>query len=180
MKYIAVLRGINVSGQKQIKMVDLKALFVSLGFAQVETYIQSGNVVFDGVTKQDTKKMIRDIEKAIEDQYGFQVPVLIRTSGEWQKIIKACPFGEVDLANDGTKVMLTLLASKPANSNIKAIKQYVKEPEQLYVNGQEVYLYCPGGYGKSKLSNNFIETKLAVTATTRNWKSVCKLDELLS
>jgi len=179
MKYVAVLRGINVSGQKSIKMADLKILFESLGFENIQTYVQSGNVIFDSAIKS-AEKLMQLIEGVIEKKYKFYVPVLIRSKNELKKIIDACPFGSVDLSSDGTKVLLTFLSSKPKAVNIKAIQEHVALPEQLIVQGKEVYLYCPNGYGKSKLSNNFLEKKLVVGATTRNWKSVCKLLELAS
>lgn len=177
MKYISILRGINVSGQKKIKMIGLMSLYENLGFENVTTYIQSGNVIFD--SKEKNKAILKSkIEKAIENNYKFYVPVEIRTNHEISKIIEECPFGSVDLVENGTKVLLTFLSSTPEKSNINDLLKYVNSPEQLVVKGKEAYLYCPNGYGKSKLSNNFIEKKLGVDATTRNWKSVHKLYEL--
>lgn len=177
MKYISILRGINVSGQKKIKMADLKTLYESIGFNNVVTYIQSGNVIFDSKVKNKTEIKI-SIEKAIEKEFNFHVPVEIRTKREIENVLKNCPFGSVDLEKEGTKVLVTFLSSKPSEANITRIQTYVVAPEKLLVRGREVYLYCPEGYGKSKLSNTFIERKLEVEATTRNWKSVNKLLEL--
>lgn len=177
MKYISILRGINVSGQKKIKMLELKSLYESLGFKNVVTYIQTGNVIFDSSDKSipDLKSKI---EKAIDKQFKFHVPVEIRTRLELKNIIKNSPFGPVDLENEGAKVLVTFLSSTPTKTNISNINKYVVAPEKLAVKGKEVYLYCPNGYGKSKLSNNFLEKKLGVEATTRNWTSVLKLYEL--
>jgi uncharacterized protein (DUF1697 family) len=177
MKYISILRGINVSSQKKIKMADLKSLYELLGFQNVVTYIQSGNVIFDAPVKNksDLKKKIVE---AIEEKYRFHVPVEIRTNLEIGDIIKNCPFGSVDLGKDGTKVLVTFLSSTPSEDRVSDIQKYVVAPEELVVRGKEVYLYCPDGYGKSKLSNTFLEHKLGVEATTRNWKSVHKLYEL--
>jgi len=177
MKYISILRGINVSGQKNIKMVDLKSLYETLGFNDVVTYIQSGNVIFDTVVKNKAG-LKKSIEQAIEEKYNFHVPVEIRTIREIENIIKNCPFSLVDLAQDGTKVLVTFLSSQPSEIRISGILEYVRAPEKLIVIGKEVYLYCPNGYGKSKLSNTFLEQKLGVDATTRNWKSVHNLYEL--
>lgn len=176
-KYISILRGINVSGQKKIKMADLKSLYEQLGFKNIVTYIQSGNVIFDSSTtnKADLKTKI---EAAIEKTYHFHVPVEIRTNRELENIIKNCPFGSVDLEEDGTKVLVTFLSSAPSKAKITDIQQYVVAPEELVVRKNEVYLYCPNGYGRSKLSNTFLEKKLGIDATTRNWKSVHKLYEL--
>ena len=177
MKYISILRGINVSGQKKIKMDDLRSLYESLGFQNAVTYIQSGNVIFDATIKNraDLKTII---EEAIEGKYKFHVPVDIRTIHEIGDILKNCPFGSIDLLKYGTKVLVTFLSSYPSEDRVFDIQKYVVAPEELVWRGKEVYLYCPNGYGKSKLSNTFLEHKLGVEATTRNWKSVHKLHEL--
>lgn len=176
MKYIIILRGINVSGQKKIVMKDLKQLIESVGCANVITYIQSGNVVcdYDG----DVVVLKSAIEKAIADQYGFDVPVLVRTSSDYAHIIEDCPFGAVDLAIDGTKVLVTFLAEEPMAEHIDELMMFVKSPEQLVVQDKHVYLHCPNGYGRTKLSNVFVENKLKVQATTRNWKTINKLYDL--
>lgn len=176
-KYISILRGINVSGQKKIKMADLKSLYEQLDFKNVVTYIQSGNVIFNSATTSRTDLKTK-IEAAIENKYHFHVPVEIRTNHELEDIIKNCPFGSVNLEKDGTKVLVTFLSSAPSKAKITEIQQYVVLPEELVVRKNEVYLYCPNGYGRSKLSNTFLEKKLGVAATTRNWKSVHKLYEL--
>lgn len=176
-KYISILRGINVSGHKKIKMADLKSLYELLGFQNVLTYIQSGNVIFDTEAKSKTDLKAR-IEKAIEEKYGFHVPVVIRTDLEIANIVKNNPLGPINLAKDGSKVLVTLLSSKPAKNKIHDIQKTVAAPEELVVKGEEAYLHCPNGYGRSKLSNNFIERILGVEATTRNLKTVHKLHEL--
>jgi len=177
MKYVSVLRGINVSGQKKIKMADLKSLYESLGFQNVVTYIQSGNVIFNAGS-EDKTELKPKIEKAIEEKYEFHVPVEIRTHCEISDIIKNNPLGPVDLLKDGTKVLVTFLSSQPTQDRVSDLQHHVATPEQLFVVGKEVYLYCPNGYGKSRLSNAFLEQKLGVGATTRNWKSVLKFHEL--
>lgn len=176
MKYIVILRGINVSGQKKIIMKDLKQLVEKTGCSDVVTYIQSGNVIcdYDG----DDVTLKADIEQGISNQYGFDVPVQVRTPADYALIIDQCPFGEVDLVADGTKVLLTFLADVPNDEDSAHLMTFVKAPEQLVIKDQHVYLYCPNGYGRSKLSNVFLEKKLKVQATTRNWKTVNKLYEL--
>jgi len=174
MKYISMLRGINVSGQKKIKMADLATLYESLGFDNVVTYIQSGNVIFDVASKKKTD-LILAIEKAIERQYSFQVPVVLRTGREFKIIIDNCPFGVID---DATKVLVTFLSATPTQSNLERLQASVTAPERCVIQGTEVFLSCPNGYGGSKLSNAFLEKRLGVNATTRNWKSVCRLYQL--
>ena len=177
MKYISILRGINVSGQKKIKMADLKALYEAQGFENVTTYIQSGNVIFESAraNKEDSKRII---EKAIEEKYGFHVPVDIRTNQELEAVVKNCPYEEANVEENGTNILVTFLQSIPPSQKKNLLLEYVKPPERLTIQGKEVYLYCPNGYGRSKLTNVFIENKLGISATTRNWKSVKKLYEL--
>jgi len=177
MKYISILRGINVSGQKKIKMADLKALYEAQGFTEVTTYIQSGNVLFES-DKQDRNELITIIEGAIENQYQFHVPVDLRTHQELESVINQCPFEEAKQEENGTKILVTFLKNTPSKENIKNLLDKVKSPEQIQVSNNNVYLHCPNGYGKSKLSNTFIENKLKTSATTRNWKSIKKLYEL--
>ena len=176
-KYISILRGINVSGQKTIKMAELKSLYEKLGFDNVLTYIQSGNVIFDTPVK-NTAELKATIEDAIEEKYKFHVPVILRTNQELEAILRNCPFGSIDMVEDGTKVLVTFLSSLPSDIKASNIQRYVVEPEKLVCVEKEVYLHCPNGYGRSKLSNTFLEKKLGVEATTRNLKSVHKLYEL--
>ena len=175
--YISMLRGINVSGQKKIKMADLRALYESLGFLSVQTYIQSGNVVFDS-KETDEKRVARSVANAIKYEYGFEVPVVIRNCSDLQKIVKDNPLlraGDKDIS----KLHVTFLSDRPAASATKKLDAPAVGGEELSVVGREVYLYCPNGYGKSKLTNNFFEKTLSVAATTRNWKTVNTLLEMV-
>ena len=174
LKYISILRGINVGGKKKIKMDDLKTLYENSGFEDVSTYIQSGNVIF--TSNETSKSSIKSkLENTITQEYGFDVPIYICTHEEMKNIFKNSPFIESEEEENGTKVLVTFLSSTP--TDIDKVMSYVKEPEKLVVSNDIVYLYCPNGYGKSKLSNNFLESKLKVVATTRNWKTVKKLCE---
>lgn len=174
MKKIAILRGINVSGHKKIKMADLKQMFEGMGYSDVATYIQSGNVIFNS-EDNDSLALKQRIEEEIQKTYGFDVPVIIRTHNDLSDIINNTPCGSINVEADGTRYLLTMLAEVPDSDKVETLMSYVKEPEQLVVNGNNVYLYCPNGYGNSKLSNVFIENKLKVQATTRNWKTIHKL-----
>lgn len=179
MQYLALLRGINVSGQKKILMADLKSFFESNGFNNVTTYIQSGNVIFESSIREKEKLQLT-LETMIEKKYSFHVPIELRTNAEMNSIVKNCPFTDVDLIENGTKVLVSFLSSQPLKKNIENIKPFVIEPERMEIKGKELYLYCPNGYGKTKLSNNFLEKKLDVKATTRNWKSVSHLINMMS
>lgn len=175
--YISILRGINVSGQKKIIMNDLKVLYEGLGLSNIITYIQSGNVVFvspvDSITEIKCK-----IEKAIKDKYGFDVPVDVRTADAYKAIIENCPFEDIDVEKDGTKILVTFLSKAPSADKIAVAQNYASKSEAMVLNDTVLYLHCPDGYGRTKLSNAFLERKLGVSATTRNWKTILKLRAL--
>ena len=173
-QYIALLRGINVSGQKKIKMIELKKLFEDLSFTNVETYIQSGNVLFS--SKSINSKSMKDtIEKRIALDFGFQVQSILKTPAELGKTLKKNPF----LKNkDIARVYYTFLSAKPSAANIKKLSDTDYSPEEYVINGDVVFLFFPAGYGKAKLNNNFFEKKLGVYATTRNHKTVETLFEM--
>lgn len=175
--YISILRGINVGGHNKVRMEDLKALYESLGFSDVTTYIQSGNVIFKTDQDQSVTLIAQNIEKAIEDKYHFFVPVILRSVSEMQSIIALNPFlKEPEI--DREKLHVTFLSEKPVSAADKAIQKYDFPPDRFQIIGKEVYLYCPGGYGNTKLSNTFFENKLLVRSTTRNWNTVIKLRDL--
>jgi uncharacterized protein (DUF1697 family) len=178
-KYISILRGINVSGQKKIVMKELKSLYESLGFENVLTYIQSGNVIFDSAIDH-VEDIQKTIEGAIKAKYNFEVPVDIRTSKKFEEVLTQLPFDDVNIETDGTKMLVTFLSQQPDKSAVNTLMAYVKPPEKLVLGEKCIYLHCPNGYGKTKFSNVFIEKKLNVLATTRNLKSVNKLCELAS
>ena len=171
--YISLLRGINVSGQKKINMEELKKLYESLGFKNVQTYIQSGNVIFEG-SDTDVSRLINKIEGKIKNSFGFDVKILIRTKNEMQKLIENTPFNK----KDPSKLQVTFLSDSPVQLPLDEINNAKDNSEEVSISGKEIYLFYPNGYGRSKLSNNFFERKLKLSATTRNWKTVNKLLEL--
>jgi len=169
--YISMLRGINVSGQKMMRMTDLKALYESLRLTNVATYIQSGNVVFQS-RSNDPLSIGTSIEKAIVKSFGFPVPVVLRRPAEFRKVIIKCPFlGAARMDESGLYV--TFLKSRPTPLLVKAMALVAAENTDTYeIAGNEIYMHCPNGYGKTLFSNNFFEKHLKVAATTRNWKTV--------
>ena len=174
--YISLLRGINVRGQRRIRMEELRALYESLNFNNVRTYLQSGNVIFDS-HKSSISGLTNTIETAIEQTFGFSVTTLIRTKKEFYNLIESNPF--LDECNgDITKLHVTFLSDTPSSSSVIEIKEVDYGSDQLFISGKEIHLYCPNGYGRTKLSNNFFERKLGMSATTRNWKTVTTLFDL--
>lgn len=173
MVYISILRGINVSGQKLIKMEALRALYENLGFKDITTYVQSGNVIFSTKTT-DVAKLGKKIAAQINEQFGYEVPVLVLTANKLQEVIQNNPFIK-DKQKNAAFFHVTFL-SGPAQAGYQtAIEEKKSAGEAIAFLNEVIYIYCPNGYGKTKLTNNFIETKLKVTATTRNWKTVNEL-----
>jgi len=170
-RYIALLRGINVGGHKKILMADLKALFESLGFMEVATYIQSGNVVFLAEDSNDWDVMI---EAAIKEKYGWDVPVLVRTADDIASVLSNCPFSEEKKG----KSYFTLFQEEPTKDAIVYFNALEFPGEEFHLQEHCLYFFCAEGYARVKMNNNLIERKLKVRATTRNYKTLQKLIEL--
>jgi uncharacterized protein (DUF1697 family) len=169
--YISLLRGINVSGQKKILMADLKSLYEELGFTNVQTYIQSGNVVFE--YKETTPAQLQEmIFEKIQIHYGFEVPNLILTSNEIEKALNNNPYKDIE------KPYFTFLSENPEQENIDAFNSISFDNEIFELKGKVLYAHYPNGAGRAKMTNNLIERKLKVRATTRNLNTTKKLLEM--
>ena len=170
--YVALLRGINVGGHNRVSMPELREVFAALGAGDVATYVQSGNVVFasDGTPSG----LVDAIETSIRRDLGLDVTVLLRTHAQLAKIIAGNPFAAADPA----KLLVTFLAGKPDGARVRKLDPDTGRPDRFRLVGQELYVHCPNGYGRTKLTNAFFERQLGVAATTRNWKSVTKLSGL--
>ena len=177
--FISILRGINVSGQKKILMADLKTHFENMKFKDVKTYIQSGNIVFKWDGKLPDIDLAQKIEMTIYKKYNFQVPVIIRGKEELGKIILSNPFLK-EKNIDVKKLYVTFLSQIPTKESFESMKEISYSPDQFIISGKEIYLHIPESYGETKLSNNFFEKKLKISATTRNWNTVNKLFEMAS
>ncbi|GLU51980.1 DUF1697 domain-containing protein [Dyadobacter frigoris] len=172
--YVTILRGINVSGQKMIKMAELKKMFETLPFENVRTYIQSGNIVFNAKPEND-KDLAKEIHDNIQKTFSFSVPVIVLEEKELKKVQQHNPF-LTGRNEDVTKLHVTFLDEIPENTLVEKLKETAQFlPDEWIADGKTIYLFCPNGYGKTKLNNNFFENKLKVTATTRNWKTVNEL-----
>ena len=174
-KFIAVLRGINVSGKNMIKMPVLAKTFVDLGFTEVSTYLQSGNILFrSGEKNTDCEQKIRH---RIDKDFGLSVPVIVFSREYLQRIREENPFAK-KAEIDQNKLHVTFLSEEPSAENFEKIKADQYLPDEFILQDNVIYLFCPAGYGNTKLHNNFFENKLKVMATTRNWNTVNKLVEL--
>ncbi len=178
MKHIALLRGINVGGKRKILMADLRALFEELGFTAVETYIQSGNVVYDDLKTVNPVESVRRIMDAVREQYGYEVPVMVLPATELKIAFDQNPYFQTN-PEDVNKLHLTFLSDLPEKEKADAIAEIDFAPDQFVMTGKHVFIWCEGKYHESKLTNNFFEKKLGVQATTRNWRTVMKLAEMV-
>ena len=163
-----MIRGINVSGQKKIKMADLKAHMEDLGFSEVQTYIQSGNIIFR-VNDLRPEKIEHLISYKIKKEYGWEVPVIVRSTEEIKIILKDNPYLD---KKDPNRLFVTFLTDEPLLENFENLHAVDYSPEEYRFAGKDIYLYLPNGYGKARMNNNFFEKKLKVSATTRNWKTL--------
>ncbi len=175
--YIAILRGINVSGHKMMKMIELLAMFNALGFKNTKTYIQSGNVAFSA-KETGTDLLQKKIEKKIKETFDFEVPVMVIPAAEIDTIIKNNPFLKKK-DTDVTKLHVTFLNGTYDKKILDKIAEQKYGEDEFMATPNAIYLNCPGGYGNTKLSNTFWENKLKVTATTRNWKTVNELKKMV-
>ena len=171
--YVALLRGINVSGQKLIKMDALRASLEAAGLAEIRTYVQSGNAVFSA-GKAPAAKLAGTIAARLLKDFGFSVPVIVRTAAELAQVARGNPLMKLN-SIDPSKLHVTFLASAPARAAEDLLQRLAVPSERFQVLGQEVYLHCPDGYGRTRLSNTALEKALGVGATTRNWNTVQKL-----
>ncbi len=159
-----------------MKKDRLKALCESLGLTRVTTYIQSGNVVFDSPVS-DSLELEGMIRESIQREFGCQVHVFIRTREEFARIGTDNPYLK-EQGIDLSKLHVTFLSAQPAQTGSGKLSPADAGLHRFQRIGREIYLHCPNGYGKTKLSNTFIEKQLGVSATTRNWKTVNKLLEI--
>lgn len=173
--YIALLRGINVGGQKPIKMTELKQLFEAQGFGRVQTYIQSGNVLF--MADRAEEPLRRQLEREIAAAFGFPVTVALRTADELERLIAQCPFA-ADALREGESLYVSLLAEAPTPAGIDRLLACVSEVDELRLVGREVYLLLRQSIRLTLFTNAFLERKLGVPATARNWRTISKLADL--
>lgn len=177
MKYVALLRGINVAGQKRVPMAELKKVFESLKYKDIATYIQSGNVVFS-CEAGETEPMVAAIEKAIHRKFGFEVQVVVRTQKDWPKILKGNPY-TAEAKNDPKFLNVLMLAAQPKTPKLDELETYCQNGEKFTLKGSELYIYYGAGAGKSKLVLGVIEKKLGTSGTARNWLTMQTLAEML-
>ncbi len=174
--YLALLRGVNVSGRNSIRMPALRDSLSHLGFPDVQTYLQSGNVVFH-TAKTDEALLAAKIKTAIAEDFGHEVPVLVMSMKDLGQIANSNSL-RPKTCEDDTLFHCTFLFQPVSPATFQALKLPAAAGERAVLMGAAILLHCPHGYGKTKLNNNFFERALGVAATTRNWRTVLALQEL--
>lgn len=172
-RYIALIRGINVGGYKKVPMAILRDVLREVGFKAVKTYIQSGNVVFQS-SESNSKAVEEIIQKIIKSHFGFIVPVIVKTKVELELIFDSCVFSQ----DKKTKSYFVLLDEIPDTNLVKEARAIVFENEEFSIVNNCIYFYSSIGYGRTKFNMNMFEKKLKVTATSRNYNTINKLIEL--
>jgi uncharacterized protein (DUF1697 family) len=174
--FLSLLRGINVGGNRKVKMDALKAVHAALGHSDVLTYIQSGNVIFKSDIT-DISQLQQQIADNFATTFGFHSEVIIRTSDELNAIIAQNPF-QNQPDRDPKWIAVLFLATLPTPTAQEALRASYTGPEEIFCSGKEVYIYYPDGIGRSKLSHSFLEKKLQTSGTARNLNTILKLQEL--
>lgn len=171
--FIALLRGVNVSGKNLIKMADLKKVLLDIGFSSVKTYKQSGNIIFKPTIKSSSKQLEEQISDAILMAFKLSVPVLVIAKNEFAELVSQHP-GILKDNSSPDKLYYTLLFSPAKESTIPiSTDQFL--PDLFFLNKKMVYIYCNRKYSDTKLTNTYFEKTLNVTATTRNYNTCMAL-----
>lgn len=173
--HVALLRGINVGGKHPLPMKELVAIFTEAGCTEVTTYIQSGNVVFRAPAEL-ARRLPEVAACRIRERFGFGVPVVLRTRAELAAVVRANPFLEPGADTGPLHVMF--LADEPSPDAVARLDPQRSPGDSFAVRGREVYLHCPAGVARTRLTNGYFDTTLGTTSTSRNWRTVLKLLEL--
>jgi uncharacterized protein (DUF1697 family) len=174
--HVALLRGINVGGGNKIAMAELRALAEKLGWTGADTYIQSGNLVFqaDG----ERAEVEADLEAGIQRRFGLTIPTIVRAAAEWPVYVAANPFAEA--AEIEPNRLMLLLSKQPSDPEaVTALQERARDGERLAIAGGALWIHYAGGAGNSKLSPALIDRLVGSPATARNWRTVLKLQEML-
>lgn len=176
-RYAALLRGINVGGNKKLPMAELRTLMSGLGYDSVQTYLQSGQAVFTAADA-DADSLAAELTGAIEERFGFPVDVLVRDHAYLKAVEAACPFPAAELT--AKQLHVTYLSAPVTAERYADIDPAAHLPEEFRLGDRALYLYAPDGLGRSKLAEALARPRIhkGLTATTRNWNTVVKLVEL--
>ena len=171
--YVALLRGINVGRHRRVSMADVTDAFAAAGATEATTYLQSGNVVFE--SRASAARVAPRVEKELVRRLGHDISVVVRTGGQLAQLVAKNPFPD---ESDGKKLHVAFLDSTPKRGRTKLLDPEHVSPDEFRITGGHVYLHYPTGYGRSKLTNDYLEKRLGVRSTMRNWRTVSALADL--
>lgn len=176
MRYVALLRAVNVGGCK-LPMAELREVCAELGWEKVETYIQSGNVVFVAAGKPEALETA--LEKAVAKRFGFERPVIVRSASQWADYAKGSPFPEAE-RDEPNRLMLGLSKAPPRADAPKLLEEKAAAGERVTLQGDALWVHYPDGAGTTKLTPALFDKAAGSSVTQRNWRTVLKLNEMLA
>jgi uncharacterized protein (DUF1697 family) len=171
--FIALLRAVNVAGHGQVAMSDLRRLLTDLGFDEVKSLLQSGNLVFSTTAGTGTR-LEATLERESQGRLGLKTAFLVRTPKEIDAVVAANPF-PAEAKRDPGHLVVVFLKDAPKAGAVEALRAAIKGPEVVQVKGREAYIVYPAGIGRSRLTSALIDARLGTTGTGRNWNTVLKL-----
>jgi uncharacterized protein (DUF1697 family) len=174
--FIALLRGINVSGRNKILMADLRSLCADLGWQHVQSYIQSGNLLFEADATAATLES--ELEQAIEQTFGLSIPVIVRETAVWSAYVNDNPYPQAS-QTEPNRVMLALSKLPPETDAVTGLQPYAVNGERIRQVGDALWIHYANGSGRSKMSPAVLDRLVGSPVTTRNWRTVLKLNELI-
>jgi uncharacterized protein (DUF1697 family) len=173
---ISMLRAVNLARHQRVAMEPLKELYTSIRLRDPQTYVQSGNVIFK-TDERDLARLAKRIEDAIERRFGFRSDVILRTAAEMSAVVAKNPFAKRK-GIEPNKLLVSFLVSDPGEEARKQVREIKNAPEEMWIDGRELFIYYPAGMGRSKLPMARIQKALNTPATARNWNSVTKMLEI--
>jgi len=176
--FVALLRGINVGGRKQVAMADLRDLLARLGLADGQSLLQSGNLVFRSAGKSAVQ-LERLLEAEAAKRLGLEAAFMVRSAEEWKAVVANNPFPQ-EAKRDPARLVAVLLKDAPEANAVRALQAVIVGPEVVRARGREAYIVYPSGQGTSSLTNALIEKTLGTRGTARNWNTVLKIDALVN
>ena len=176
-RFVGLLRGVNVGGNRMVAMADLRDCCTRLGLKDPATLLQSGNLVFEGGALKPAA-LEKRLEAGVRERFGFDVDFMVRTGAEWAAIVAGNPFRKEALA-DPAHLLVFAFKAEPVPAAVAAVSEAGKFAEQIRQRGRELYVTFPNGIGRSALSTAAAWRKLTAAGTARNWNTVLKLRALV-
>jgi uncharacterized protein (DUF1697 family) len=174
--FVALLRGINVGGRNKVPMAALRAICTGIHCDAVQTYIQSGNVVLSAALPAATLE--RRLEQAIEKEFGFPTPVIVRSASSWRRYVKSNPF-PLEADKEGNWILLSLSKLPPKDGAVSELQQHATQGERVLRKGDAIWIHYASGIARSKLTPDVLDRVVGSPVTARNWRTVLKLDEMI-